>query len=93
MPTRSEEFSGLTVAMITPFRDGQVDIEALQQQVEFQIEAGTTCVCPVGTTGECPTLSHPGTRAGDLGRGRGGRRTDQGNGRHGQQQHRRGAAS
>ena len=45
--------------MITPFRDGQVDIETLQQQVEFQIEAGTTCVCPVGTTGECPTLSHP----------------------------------
>ena len=59
MPTRSEDFAGLTVAMITPFRDGQVDIEALQQNVEFQIEAGTTCLCPVGTTGECPTLSHP----------------------------------
>lgn len=59
MPTRSEEFAGLSVALTTPFRDGQVDIDALQQQVEFQIEAGTTCVCPVGTTGECPTLSHP----------------------------------
>ncbi len=59
MPTRSEDFSGLTVAMITPFRDGQIDVEALQRQVEFQVEAGTTCVCPVGTTGECPTLSHP----------------------------------
>jgi 4-hydroxy-tetrahydrodipicolinate synthase len=59
MSTRSEEFSGLSVAMITPFRDGQVDIEALQRQVEFQVEAGTTCVCPVGTTGECPTLSYP----------------------------------
>jgi 4-hydroxy-tetrahydrodipicolinate synthase len=59
MSTRSEDFAGLTVAMITPFRDGQVDIEALQQQAEFQIEAGTTCLCPVGTTGECPTLSHP----------------------------------
>ena len=59
MPTRSEEFAGLSVAIITPFRDGQVDIEALQSQVEFQIAAGTTCVCPVGTTGECPTLSHP----------------------------------
>lgn len=58
MPTRSEEFAGLTVAMITPFCNGQVDIEALQRLVEFQIEAGTTCVCPVGTTGECPTLSH-----------------------------------
>jgi len=60
MPTRSEEFAGLSVATITPFRDdGQVDIEALQQHVEFQIEAGTTCLCPVGTTGESPTLSHP----------------------------------
>jgi 4-hydroxy-tetrahydrodipicolinate synthase len=59
MPTRSEEFAGLTVAMITPFRDGQVDIEALQRHVEFQIEAGTTCLCPMGTTGECPTVSHP----------------------------------
>ncbi len=59
MSTRSEKFAGLTVAIITPFRDGQVDIEALQRNVEFQIAAGTTCVCPVGTTGECPTLSHP----------------------------------
>ena len=59
MSTRSEDFAGLTVAMITPFRDGQVDIEALQRNVEFQIAAGTTCICPAGTTGECPTLSHP----------------------------------
>jgi 4-hydroxy-tetrahydrodipicolinate synthase len=59
MSTRSEDFAGLTVAMITPFREGQVDIEALQRNVEFQIRAGTTCLCPVGTTGECPTLSHP----------------------------------
>jgi 4-hydroxy-tetrahydrodipicolinate synthase len=58
MPTRSEDFAGLTVAMVTPFSNGQVDIEALQRLVEFQVEAGTTCVCPVGTTGECPTLSH-----------------------------------
>jgi 4-hydroxy-tetrahydrodipicolinate synthase len=57
MKTRSEDFAGLSVALITPFRGGQVDVEALQRQVEFQIAAGTTCVCPVGTTGECPTLS------------------------------------
>jgi 4-hydroxy-tetrahydrodipicolinate synthase len=57
--TRSEEFAGLSVAIVTPFRDGQVDIEKLQQNVELQISAGTTCVCPVGTTGESPTLSHP----------------------------------
>jgi len=59
MSTRSEEYAGLSVAMTTPFRNGEVDIDALQQQVEFQIEAGTTCICPVGTTGESPTLSHP----------------------------------
>jgi 4-hydroxy-tetrahydrodipicolinate synthase len=59
MTTRSEEFAGLSVAMITPFRNGQVDLEALQQQVEYQVAAGTTCLCPVGTTGESPTLSHP----------------------------------
>ncbi len=59
MSTRSEEFAGLSVAITTPFRNGQPDFEALQRQVEFQIEAGTTCVCPVGTTGESPTLTHP----------------------------------
>ncbi len=59
MSTRSEDFAGLSVATITPFRDGEVDFDRLQQQIEFQVEAGTTCVCPVGTTGESPTLSHP----------------------------------
>lgn len=58
MTTRAEEFAGLSVALTTPFRNGQVDYETLQAQVEFQVEAGTTCVCPVGTTGESPTLSH-----------------------------------
>jgi len=58
MPTRAEQFAGLSVAMITPFRDGQIDVAALRQQVEFQIQAGTACLCPVGTTGESPTLSH-----------------------------------
>jgi 4-hydroxy-tetrahydrodipicolinate synthase len=58
MPTRAEAFSGLSVAMITPFRDGEVDYAAIRQQVDFQVQAGTTCLCPVGTTGESPTLSH-----------------------------------
>ena len=58
MATRAEQFAGLSVAVITPFRDGQVDFDALKQQVEFQVGAGTTCLCPVGTTGESPTLSH-----------------------------------
>jgi len=59
MSTRAESFAGLSVALVTPFRDGQVDFDALHEQVEFQIAAGTTCLCPVGTTGESPTLSHP----------------------------------
>jgi 4-hydroxy-tetrahydrodipicolinate synthase len=59
MSTRSEQFAGLSVAMITPFRNGQIDLKTLAEQVEFQVSAGTTCVCPVGTTGESPTLSHP----------------------------------
>jgi len=59
MTTRAEQFAGLSVALITPFRDGQVDYARLEEQVEFQIQAGVTCLCPVGTTGESPTLSHP----------------------------------
>ncbi|MDD4266744.1 MAG: 4-hydroxy-tetrahydrodipicolinate synthase [Pirellulales bacterium] len=58
MNTRAEEYAGLSVALTTPFRNGQVDYPALQAQVDFQVEAGATCVCPVGTTGESPTLSH-----------------------------------
>ena len=59
MPTRAEQFAGLSVALVTPFRNGQVDYDALKKQVEFQVAAGTTCLCPVGTTGESPTLSFP----------------------------------
>lgn len=58
MSTRSESFAGLSVAMITPFRNGDVDFEALARLVDLQVEAGTTCLCPVGTTGESPTVSH-----------------------------------
>ncbi|MBR4834239.1 MAG: 4-hydroxy-tetrahydrodipicolinate synthase [Thermoguttaceae bacterium] len=58
MRTRAEEFAGLTVAMITPFKNGEVDFDALQEQVEFQVAAGTTAIAPTGTTGESPTLTH-----------------------------------
>ena len=57
MPRKGFAFAGLTVAIVTPFKDGAVDYAALRSQVEFQIAAGTNCVCPVGTTGESPTLS------------------------------------
>jgi len=57
MSTRAEDYAGLSVAIVTPFKNGQVDYEKLQQYVEFQIQAGTTAVVPVGTTGESPTVS------------------------------------
>jgi 4-hydroxy-tetrahydrodipicolinate synthase len=58
MTTRGEAFAGLSVALVTPLRDGRVDFDRLGEQIEFQIAAGTHCLCPVGTTGESPTLSH-----------------------------------
>ena len=44
--------------MITPFKDGKVDFDRLQEQIEFQIAAGTQVLSPTGTTGESPTLTH-----------------------------------
>jgi 4-hydroxy-tetrahydrodipicolinate synthase len=58
MSRKGSDFAGLSVALVTPFRDGEVDYPKLREQVEFQITAGTRCLCPVGTTGESPTLSH-----------------------------------
>ncbi len=58
MSTRGEAFAGLSVAITTPFKDGKIDFAALRKQVDFQVEAGTVCLCPVGTTGESPTLDH-----------------------------------
>jgi 4-hydroxy-tetrahydrodipicolinate synthase len=58
MPRKGSAFAGLSVAITTPFKGGQLDVKALREQVEFQIDAGTQCLCPVGTTGESPTLSH-----------------------------------
>ncbi len=56
--TRAEKFAGLSVALVTPFKDGNVDELRLREQIDFQAAAGTTCICPVGTTGESPTLTH-----------------------------------
>lgn len=56
--TRAEEFSGLTVAMITPFKDDKVDLARLERNINFLVEAGAVCLCPVGTTGESPTLTY-----------------------------------
>jgi 4-hydroxy-tetrahydrodipicolinate synthase len=50
-------FTGSIVALITPFRDGEVDEAALERLVRFQIDGGTRCISPCGTTGESPTLT------------------------------------
>ena len=51
-------FEGIHTAIITPFRDGQVDEEALRKLVERQIDAGIDGLVPCGSTGESATLSH-----------------------------------
>ncbi|MEO0945100.1 MAG: 4-hydroxy-tetrahydrodipicolinate synthase [Pseudomonadota bacterium] len=51
-------FQGSMTALVTPFKDGQLDLNALKSLVEWQIESGTKALVPVGTTGESPTLSH-----------------------------------
>src|SRR4051794_10399810 len=56
--TKGEQFSGVTVALITPLRGGEVDYAALRKLVDWHVEQGTDCLAPVGTTGESPTLDH-----------------------------------
>ena len=51
-------FKGSFTALITPFRNGQLDEQAFRRIVEWQISEGTHGLVPVGTTGESPTLSH-----------------------------------
>lgn len=50
-------FKGSCVALVTPFKDGKVDYEALKNLIEFQIENGTSAVVVLGTTGEPSTMS------------------------------------
>ena len=50
-------FTGTHTALITPFRDGKVDIPAFEALIERQISAGITGLIPVGTTGESPTIT------------------------------------
>ncbi len=51
-------FKGVNTALITPFKDGQIDKIALRDLVNWQIQQGVHGLVPVGTTGESPTLSH-----------------------------------
>lgn len=51
-------FQGTYTALVTPFRNGHVDVEAYRELIERQIAAGVDGIVPVGTTGESPTLNH-----------------------------------
>ncbi|AFM25739.1 4-hydroxy-tetrahydrodipicolinate synthase [Desulfomonile tiedjei] len=51
-------FSGAFTAVVTPFKDGHVDEDALRRLIRFGIDGGVSGIVPCGTTGESPTLSH-----------------------------------
>src|SRR5436190_17337452 len=51
-------FTGTYTAIVTPFRDGEIDEPALERLIKNQIKAGIDGIVPVGTTGESPTLSY-----------------------------------
>ena len=51
-------FKGSYVALITPFKNGAIDVAAYRKLIEWQIAEGTDGLVPIGTTGESPTLSH-----------------------------------
>jgi 4-hydroxy-tetrahydrodipicolinate synthase len=57
MASKGRKFAGCSVALVTPFRDGDVDYKSLLRAVDWQIEQGTPVVSPAGTTGEAPTLT------------------------------------
>jgi len=50
-------FTGSLVALVTPFKNGEVDYKKLKELVEFHITNGTSGIVPCGTTGESATLS------------------------------------
>ncbi len=52
------KFHGSIVALATPFKNGKVDEKTLARLVDYHVRSGTDGIVPVGTTGECPTVSH-----------------------------------
>ncbi len=54
----SARFSGSMTALITPFKNGEVDEPALEKLVEHQLDNGTSALVPCGSTGESATLTH-----------------------------------
>ena len=58
MAVTLDRIRGSITALITPFKNGEVDEKAFKRLVDWQITEGTQGLVPVGTTGESPTLSH-----------------------------------
>ena len=50
-------FTGAMTALVTPFRDGEIDFTTFEELIDFQLENGIDALVPVGTTGESPTVS------------------------------------
>jgi 4-hydroxy-tetrahydrodipicolinate synthase len=53
-----DRIKGSIPALVTPFKNGELDLDALKKLVDWHVEQGSTGLVPVGTTGESPTLSH-----------------------------------
>ncbi|MDA7429410.1 4-hydroxy-tetrahydrodipicolinate synthase [Primorskyibacter aestuariivivens] len=51
-------FKGSMPALVTPFKNGEVDLDTLRKLVDWHVDQGSHGLVPVGTTGESPTLSH-----------------------------------
>ncbi|OWJ79965.1 MULTISPECIES: 4-hydroxy-tetrahydrodipicolinate synthase [Haematobacter] len=51
-------FKGSLPALVTPFKDGKLDLATLESLVEWHIAEGSSGLVPVGTTGESPTVTH-----------------------------------
>ena len=51
-------FKGSITALVTPFKNGELDVKSFENFIEFQISNGTSGLVPGGTTGESPTLDY-----------------------------------
>jgi 4-hydroxy-tetrahydrodipicolinate synthase len=51
-------FKGSMIPIVTPFKEGKIDVEGLKGLIEFHIESGSDAIIPCGTTGESATLTH-----------------------------------
>lgn len=51
-------FRGSIPALVTPFKNGKLDLDTLKKLVDWHVAEGSSGLVPVGTTGESPTLSH-----------------------------------